>query len=64
VSNGPRSQGAKDEPGPCKAANRRLEAFQLEINAVIEKPDYKRRRYGADPSVANAWIRAIKITEG
>ena len=53
-----------DEPVACKEANRRLEAFQPEINAVIEKLDYKRRRYSADPSVTNAWRRVIKITEG
>jgi predicted nucleic acid-binding Zn-ribbon protein len=53
-----------DEPEACQAANRRLEAFQPEINAVIEKLDYKQRRYSADPSVTNAWRRLIKITEG
>src|SRR5215831_17119605 len=52
-----------DEPVACKEANRRLEAFQPEINAVIEKLDYKRRRYSADPSVTNAWRRMIKITK-
>jgi hypothetical protein len=53
-----------DEPEACKEANRRLEAFQPEINAVIEKLDYKRRLYGADPGVTNAWKRVIKITKG
>jgi hypothetical protein len=53
-----------DEPEACQAANRRLEAFQPEINAVIEKLDYKRRLYGADPGVTNAWKRVIKITKG
>ena len=53
-----------DEPEACKAANRRLEAFQPEINAVIEKLDYKRRRYTADPGVTNAWRRLINITKG
>ena len=54
----------EDEPEACKAANRRLEAFQPEINAVIEKLDYKRRRYSADPGVTNAWRRVIRITNG
>jgi hypothetical protein len=53
-----------DEPAACKEANRRLAAFQPEINAVIEKLDYKRRRYSADPNVTNAWRRVIKITKG
>lgn len=53
-----------EEPEACKAANRRLEAFQPEINAVIEKLDYKRRRYTADPGVTNAWRRLINITKG
>ena len=53
-----------DDPEACKTANRRLEAFQPEINTVIEKLDYKRRRYSADPSVTNAWRRVIKITKG
>ena len=53
-----------DEPEACKAANRRLEVFQPEINAVIEKLDYKRRRYDADPRVIKAWRRVIKITNG
>ena len=52
-----------NEPGACKAANRRLEAFQPEINAVIEKLDYKRRRYSADPGVTKAWRRVLKITK-
>jgi hypothetical protein len=52
-----------DEPEACQAANRRLEAFQPEINAVIEKLDYKRRRYSADRGVTNAWKRVIKITK-
>jgi hypothetical protein len=51
-----------EEPEACKEANRRLEAFQPEINVVIEKLDYKRRRYSVDPSVTNAWRRVIKIT--
>ena len=54
----------EDEPEACKAANRRPEAFQPEINAVIEKLDYKRRRYSADPGVTNAWRRVIRITNG
>jgi hypothetical protein len=45
------------------SANRRLEAFQPEINAVIEELDYKRRPYSADPSVINAWKRVIKVTK-
>jgi hypothetical protein len=53
-----------DEPEACKTANQRLEAFQPEINAVIEKLDYKRRRYDADPRVIKAWRRVIKITNG
>src|SRR5258708_21064073 len=53
-----------DGPEACKAPNRRLDAFQPEINAVIEKLDYKRRRYTADPGVTNAWRRVIKITKG
>jgi hypothetical protein len=53
-----------EEPVACKAANRRLEAFQPEINIVIEKLDYKRRRYSADPSVTKAWKRVLSITEG
>ena len=32
-----------EEPVACQEANRRLEAFQPEINGVIEKVDYKRR---------------------
>jgi hypothetical protein len=52
-----------DEPKACQAANRRLEAFQPEINAVIEKLEYKRRRYSADPGVTKAWRRVIKITK-
>jgi len=52
-----------DEPAACQAANRRLEAFQPEIDAVIEKLDYKRRRYSADRGVINAWRRVIKITK-
>jgi hypothetical protein len=52
-----------DEPEACQAANRRLEGCQPEINAVIEKLDYKRRRYSADPGVTKAWRRVIKITK-
>jgi hypothetical protein len=51
-------------PEACAAANRRLAAFQPEINAVIEKLDAKRRRYSADPGVTNAWARVVKITAG
>lgn len=52
-----------DEPEACREANRRLEAFQPEINAVIEKLDYKRRRYSTHPTVTNAWKRVISITK-
>jgi len=53
-----------DEPEACTEANRRLEAFQPEINTVIEKMDYKRQRYSGDPSVNKAWKRVLRITEG
>jgi hypothetical protein len=51
-------------PEACAAANQRLAAFQPQINAVIDKMDYKRRRYHADPGVTNAWMRVTKITAG
>ena len=41
-----------------------LKPVQPEINAVIEKLDCKRRLYGADLGVINAWERVIKITKG
>ena len=53
-----------DQAEACTAASRRLEAFQPEINAVIEKLDYKQRQYKGDPGVTKAWKRVLKITEG
>jgi hypothetical protein len=53
-----------NEAEACSAANRRLEAFQPEINAVIEKFNYQQRRYRGDPGVTKAWKRVLIITEG